>query len=276
MQDIISRKKSRNGLSSGCLIFWQNNKEIGKVSTVITPLSQFISLSVLVGTFTSLVLAWFVFYRGLLRLELTGKKRITVTLATGAVLLAWFFLAFFLARQGFFEAAPSATPQFPNIVFTFLPLVFGLLLLSFSKSFRRLVDALPLRWLIGIQLYRILGIFFIISYAQGLLPGEFAIPAGVGDMLVGIAAPFVAYFYFTRKQWARKLAVLWNVVGIGDLIVAVTLGFLTSPGPFQLLALDEPNLLITAYPLVMVPAFGVPLSILLHIFALRILRRSTL
>lgn len=243
---------------------------------MITALPQFISLSTLGGTFASLVLAWLVFHRGLLRLELTKKKRAAATFVIGTIMLAWFFLALFLARQGFFEAVPSATPQFPNIVFTFLPLVLGLLLLSFSKSFRRLVDALPLHWLIGIQLYRALGIFFLISWAQGLLPGEFAIPAGVGDVLVGIAAPVVAYFYFTKKQLARKLAVLWNVVGIIDLIVAVALGFLTSPGPFHLLAFDAPNLLITAYPLVMVPAFGVPLSILLHIFALRILIRSIL
>jgi hypothetical protein len=41
----------------------------------------------------------------------------------------------------------------------------------------------------------------------------------------------------------------------------------------QLLALDNPNLLITAYPLVMVPAFAVPLAIMLHILSLRQLNR---
>lgn len=49
---------------------------------------------------------------------------------------------------------------------------------------------------------------------------------------------------------------------------------MTSPGPFQILALGAPNLAITAYPLVLVPAFAVPLSILLHVFAMRNLRTS--
>jgi hypothetical protein len=48
----------------------------------------------------------------------------------------------------------------------------------------------------------------------------------------------------------------------------MTMGFLSSPGPFQLLARDIPNVLVTAFPLVLVPAFSVPLFLLLHLFSL--------
>ena len=41
-------------------------------------------------------------------------------------------------------------------------------------------------------------------------------------------------------------------------------GFLTSPTPFQVLALDHPNLLVSRYPLVLIPAFMVPLSSIMH------------
>jgi hypothetical protein len=64
----------------------------------------------------------------------------------------------------------------------------------------------------------------------------------------------------------------WNVVGILDLVVAVATGFLSSPGPFQVLALENPNLLITTFPLVLVPLYAVPLSILLHLAALKRLK----
>jgi hypothetical protein len=57
----------------------------------------------------------------------------------------------------------------------------------------------------------------------------------------------------------------WNILGLLDLAVAVTTGFPTSPSPLQMYSFDLPNELITAYPLVLVPVFGVPLGVLLHV-----------
>jgi hypothetical protein len=44
----------------------------------------------------------------------------------------------------------------------------------------------------------------------------------------------------------------WNVLGLLDLAVAITTGFLTSPSAFQAFSFDAPNELISAFPLVMV------------------------
>jgi len=52
------------------------------------------------------------------------------------------------------------------------------------------------------------------------------------------------------------------------------MGFLTTPGPFQVFALDNPNTGVGTYPLVMIPAFAVPLSLILHGMSLWQLRRS--
>jgi hypothetical protein len=57
--------------------------------------------------------------------------------------------------------------------------------------------------------------------------------------------------------------------------VAITMGAMTSPGWPHLLAFDAPNLLISAYPLVMVPTFAVPLALMLHGLVLLRLRRET-
>jgi hypothetical protein len=43
---------------------------------------------------------------------------------------------------------------------------------------------------------------------------------------------------------------------------------LTSPSAFQLLALDAPNWAVSRYPFALVPAFAVPVSVLLHAFSL--------
>jgi len=193
----------------------------------------------------------------------------------GSVVLAlWLLAAFILGSQGFFRPAPSN--RFPTIILAFIPLVAGYALLLLSRSFRAIVTATPLAWLIGVQFFRTFGLVFVILYAGGNLPGVFALPAGIGDGLVGITAPIVAYLLLTQHPWARPAAVLWNIAGIIDLVVAMTIGFLSSPGPFQLLAHDAPNVLVTAFPLVLVPTFAVPLFLLLHLFSLHGVRNRAL
>ena len=51
------------------------------------------------------------------------------------------------------------------------------------------------------------------------------------------------------------------------------MGALTSPGRIQLLASEAPNSLISAYPLVMIPTFAVPVSVILHGLTIWKLRR---
>jgi hypothetical protein len=60
-----------------------------------------------------------------------------------------------------------------------------------------------------------------------------------------------------------------------DLAIAVTTGFLTSPSAFQAFSFDAPNELISAYPLVLIPVYAVPLSVLLYVASLIKLGRET-
>jgi hypothetical protein len=104
----------------------------------------------------------------------------------------------------------------------------------------------------------------------------FALPAGIGDVLVGLLALPVAFYLAAGAARGRAVAVAWNFLGIVDLINAVTLGALSSPGPQQHLALDHPNVLTSSYPTVMTPAFAVPFSLILHGLSLwQLWRRRT-
>jgi hypothetical protein len=64
------------------------------------------------------------------------------------------------------------------------------------------------------------------------------------------------------------LLVGWNLLGLLDLTNAIITGFLTSPSPLQVLAFDAPNQLISEFPMVLVPVFGVPLGVILHVASL--------
>jgi hypothetical protein len=141
---------------------------------------------------------------------------------------------------------------------------------------RRAIDAVPLQWLVGVQFYRVLGGLFLIAYARDEMPGEFALPAGIGDIAVGLTAVAVAYLVATRGAQQTRTAVLaWCAFGIADLVVAVGTGFLSSPSILQQLALDDPNVAITRYPFVLIPTFLVPVSLLLHVYVIARLRERS-
>jgi len=222
-----------------------------------------------------LILATVLFglWRGLRRTALPVRTQIWTWVAVAVPLLLWFLMILQLARAGVFVAGPDVrVPWIPLAVL--IPLVAGLVLLTRSSRVAAAADVTPLHWLVGVQVFRVLGAVFLAQWAIGRLPGVFAIPAGAGDVLVGFLALPVAFYLRSGRPGGRAAAYAWNVLGIVDLANALTLGFLSSPTRFQLLALDAPNRLVGAYPLVMIPAFAVPLALILHGLSIWQLRRS--
>ena len=127
------------------------------------------------------------------------NKRTLISLAFPAGILL-------LAANDFFR--DDVTPPRVSLALG-LTLLLGYLALL-SRDFRTIIAAIPQHWLIGIQTFRILGGVFLVRYFQGELPAVFAIPAGVGDVLTGIFAPLVAYWWFTGKSYARGAAIGWR------------------------------------------------------------------
>jgi hypothetical protein len=196
------------------------------------------------------------------RAGLAGAQRVAAWLVAMAVLVSWQLLGETLARAGFFVNEPDRLGPWMGVAVV-LPVILGLAGIAASPTARRIVEATPLWALVAIQFYRVLGAVFLILWAARHLPGTFALPAGIGDVATGLAAPIVGYTIARWPDRQRNVA-RWNAFGIADLVVAVTTGFLTSPGAAQMLALDAPNQLITAYPLALVPLYAVPVSLILH------------
>jgi hypothetical protein len=205
---------------------------------------------------------------GLHRLVRTTGR---ATYGVSALLVAWFFAALLPVWSGFYQGSPTRIPTIPFGLF--IPIAAGIVLFWRWSLLRRIVDAVPQQWIASVQIYRMLGLTFLVLYAAGQLPGEFAWPAGVGDIFVGLLAPVAGIAYARRWNGSTGLLRAWNLLGLADLAVAVTTGFLTSPSQFQTLALDHPNQLMGAFPLAMIPVFLVPLSVLLHLASLYKLRR---
>jgi hypothetical protein len=227
------------------------------------------------GTMRPIVvaIALFLIWSGAERMDAPVRTRYFVASALTGLLIAWLMIAQQLGSANvYFGQSPKAVP---TVVFGFLvPLLIGLFGLRMSRSVIALASAIPLPFIAAAQVYRVAGVIFIVLWANGRMPWEFALPAGIGDVATGCYGLVVAALLAQNAPNAHKTAFRWTLFGIGDLVVAITMGALTAPGLPHLLALDAPNVLITSYPLVMVPTFAVPLALILHALFLWRLRRE--
>lgn len=207
------------------------------------------------------------------RAGLASGQRATAWLVAMAVLVSWQLLGETLARAGVFRTGPESVASWMALAIP-LPVILALAAIAAIPTARRIVEATPLWALIAIQFYRAIGAVFIILLAGSYLPGAFALPAGIGDLATGLAAPFVAYT-IARRPDRRGRVIWWNAFGIADLVVAIITAILTSPGVSQLLAFEAPNRLIFSYPLALVPLYGVPIAFILHALVWQRLARRT-
>jgi hypothetical protein len=212
-------------------------------------------------------------WRALGRAGVARRPALAVWLVVAIPLTLWLGGIWGAAAAGVFEVRPGAIPRLPIAVV--VPVVIGLVAVTRSRRIAAAVDAAPPSWLVGFQVYRVLGGVFLLQWLHGALPGAFAVPAGVGDVLVGLLALPAAVYAASGRRGSTAVVVAWNILGIADLVNALTLGFLSTPGPLQLLAHDHPNLLVGTYPTVMIPAFAVPLSLILHGVSLWQVRRRS-
>jgi len=175
------------------------------------------------------------------------------------------------AITGAFRFDPASVPLLPLAIF--LPVIVGVPVLLRSRRIGEVLDAMPATWLVALQVSRVFGSIFLVYWARGISPGIFALPAGIGDVLTGLFALPVAIALASGGNEGRRAAIAWNIFGLLDFAVAVSLGLLTAPGPLQLIVPSIPNAVAGLYPTVLIPAFTVPSSILLHALSLRQLSR---
>lgn len=129
-----------------------------------------------------------------------------------------------------------------------------------------LAEPLSQHWLVGLQLWRAIGAVFLLELARGELPAVFALPAGVGDVLVAVVALAVLLSHRSKPNIDRGPLLLVLTLGVLDFLSAFFFGFTSSEGPQQLFAHDFPNRVLL-WPTGMIPLFLVPYAIFFHVLS---------
>ncbi len=198
---------------------------------------------------------------------MTANAPRSYRLAVLVFLAVWLGIVLFAASAGLFgpgRIPPPAAAALPIIVFT--------LSAAISRGFREYVLSLDVRTLTFLQAWRVIGFGFVIGGVYQILPNSFARPAGWGDVLVGFTAPLAA-LYLSRPDRARAF-VAWQLLGMLDLVVAVTTAVLAS-GIFGPVAGGLTTRELFALPFIAIPTFGVPLVMIFHIICVWQVARRT-
>lgn len=189
------------------------------------------------------------------------------TVSVVIILVLWLALVFLLAARGAFVGLPG-TPPLALLASFLIPLIAFFAAYRLIGSFRAFVLAFDLRLAIGIQAWRFAGMEFIALAAHGVLPAPFAWQAGLGDLAIGITAPWVVLTLIRQPDFmGSPLFRIWNLLGVLDLIAAIGRG-----AGSTILAAGHAGEMTTnpmaQLPLVLVPVYLVPVFLMLHLTAL--------
>jgi len=191
-------------------------------------------------------------------------SRTAARIRIAAWLAAWFVVVVILAatRALYYEHGLGA----PGLgIAVAVPIAVLCIVVARTQALREEFHRVPLWLLVGVHVVRLLGISFIILYTAGRLPAPFASAAGWGDIFVGATALPVAWFAYRQPTNVRSMIWIWNVIGIADLINAVGLGVISSPGPQRLIFAEPSSAIMTTLPWLLIPGFLVPLLFAVHI-----------
>ena len=228
-----------------------------------------VAVAVVVVIVATAVVAW-AGVRRAARSLFAARKAAKVSFLFGVALASWLALAFLIVLLPRPENAPAAVGAVIVLAFNLALTTFGYGLRFFSETYREVVDRIPQQLLLAFQSYRLVGAIFLPLMAMGILPAFFAVPAGVGDIIAGLAALSAAYVYAKRLAGAWSAAVATNLVGILDFTVALGAGSRLLEVPLQAVfsGASVPTGLLSVFPLGLIPLFVVPLGLIVHLHSL--------
>ncbi|MEW7290634.1 hypothetical protein [Aquimarina sp. 2304DJ70-9] len=183
------------------------------------------------------------------------------------LILLWAIGVGALGLLGFYQKTDTIPPRF---IFLLAPGFLVVLLLFLTKKGKQFIDSLDLKWLTLIHVVRIpVEVVLHAVFLSGLIPVYMTFEGYNFDIISGITAPIVYYLVFVKKTWGRRFLLFWNFLCLALLINILTIAILSAQTPFQQLAFDQPNIGVTYFPFVWLPAVIVPIVLFSQLAAIR-------
>jgi multisubunit Na+/H+ antiporter MnhC subunit len=205
-------------------------------------------------------------WRGALNAGVGRRTATRVAVGVGIVWGSWGLVSAALADADVYRFQQTRAVPWIGVAVV-APLAVAL---AFSRTpfARRVLSEPDSLWRLTVpQFFRPVGAAFLVAMALGQLPAVFALPAGLGDIAIGVEAVFVARNL--RRGIVDRRVVWFNILGLTDLMAAGAIGFTAAPGLARLLDVSPSTEAISLLPLALILTAIVPLATALHLLSLQ-------
>ena len=191
-------------------------------------------------------------------MPISSSQRLAVSVGAGL----WAGLAAALGAANLFVGTNPIGPPMIGTVIAF-PMVATAVAAWISPSVRASLLGMPMPFLIGLNVWRVAGGFFLLLAAEGRLGGPFPYSAGWGDVITGALALPVAWL--ALRGQGKALAWSWNAFGMLDLVAALAFGIISANGsPLQLIHAGQGSQAVQMLPWSLIPTVLVPMFLIVH------------
>ncbi len=186
-------------------------------------------------------------------------------------ILFWMTIVGTLGIFGFYQKIGAFPPRF---IFLLAPGVIFVFLLLLNKRSKKFMDNQDLKWLTILHTIRIpVEIVLYYVFLEGLIPDLMTFDGYNFDIISGLTAPIIYYLVFVAKVLDKKALLVWNFLALALLGNILTIAILSAQTPLQKFAFEQPNIGVTYFPFVWLPAVIVPIVIFSHLSSIRQLLR---
>lgn len=188
-------------------------------------------------------------------------------------LVFWQVYIYIMANSGVLENY-DFPPRFA--LFLILPAFVFTGVFAYRNRNNTWLQNIPESWLLYFQSFRIIvESIFVATVGHGLLHKEVTIEGYNFDMIYGFTVPVIAFLVFNRKVLSKKVALLWNYLGLAVIVSIIFLFMSTIYAP-ELYGATEPMmpLAATRYPYVLIAGFLMPAAVFVHVLSIVQLKKS--
>lgn len=189
-----------------------------------------------------------------------SKRALSIALGTLAFYALYMLYVTLMSGQGLFSEV-SLPPKI--LKYTMFPLLAFLLLVVFNLPvYKKLLHLVHLHELVQLQIFRLIGSFFIVLYAFSMLPKSIGLIAGIGDLITALSSIYIASALKKKTANARKLALAWNTFGMLDIVATSASALILTKISIDTGAQGVEGL--AQFPFCFIPAFAPATILFLH------------
>lgn len=187
-------------------------------------------------------------------------------------LISWFsYLTVLSTQELLFDL--TLPPKIPILIF--IPLIITTVIFYYFNKNDLVLKAIPKTYPIYYQTFRILvELLLLFTFYKNIIPETATFEGWNFDILMGISAPFIAYFVFRGNIKNLFLAKAWNILGI---FMVLFVAFIIASGFYQPQIWGSETQLVqfefVKMPYLLIAGFLAPSAIFMHLVSLMQLRK---